>query len=181
METDLKFTLSITNGGEVHDLELGARHIEVLVSIYSGDSAEYAGMFAAAARHPSVAVRRAVASLQNLPADAALALAKDPCASVRRFVIQSRMYLQMADDESVLALIGSDPEVAENVACSVSQFENADIDVLCEALSQHPDTEVRRALANNGATPMKWLRKLRGDGSKDVADTATETITQRSL
>ena len=109
-----------------------------------------------------------------------MALAKDPCATVRRLMVQSRMYLRMAGDEAVLALLESDPEVAEAVACAVSQFENADINVLCEALSQHPDPSVRGSLANNSATPMKWLRNLRADASKDVADAALETLTLRS-
>lgn len=180
MTMELKFTLTVTTGGESQDFVLGARHVEALVSTCYGDTAEFAGLFAAAAQHPSVAVRRSVAGMQHLPGDSAMALAKDTCATVRRLVVQNQMFLRMAGDEAVLALIASDPEVADAVACMVSQFENADSNVLCEALSQHPDPDVRRSLANNNATPMKWLRKLRTDASKDVADAALETLTMRS-
>lgn len=180
MTMELKFTLTIKAGGESQEFVLGARHVEALVSTCYGDTAEFAGLFAAAAQHPSAAVRRSVASLQHLPGDAAMALARDPSAMVRRNVLQNQMFQRMAGDDTVLALIASDPEVAETVAFMVTQFENTDSNVLCEALLQHQDPDVRRALANNSATPMKWLRKLRTDASGDVADAALQALTMRS-
>jgi len=180
MATELTFTLTVTAAGESQDFVLGARHVESLVSTSYGDTAEFAGLFAAAAQHPSASVRRSVAGMQHLPGDAAMALSKDPCAIVRRNVVQNQMFMRMAGDETVLALIASDPEAAEAVAFMVTQFENADSNVLCEALLQHPDPDVRRALGSNCSTPMKWLRKLRTDESKEVAAAALETLNNRS-
>lgn len=180
MTTEVKFTLTISTGGESQEFVLGSRHVEALVSTSYGDTTAFAGLFAAAAQHPSASVRRAVAGMQHLPGDAAMALARDSCATVRRNVVQNRIFLRMAGDEVVLALIASDPEIAEAVSCLVSQFENADTDVLYETLSQHPDPDVRRALAYDSSTPMKWLRKLRNDAHREVADAALETFAARS-
>ena len=180
MAAETTFTLTITSAGEPQTFTLGARHVESIVSGYGTDTPEFAGLFAAAAQHPALSVRRSAAGQDNLPADAVLALANDPCASVRVQIVGNRVFRQVATEAVVLALIESDPEVADAVANYVGQFENVDVNVLCEALSRHPDPSVRRTLANNSDCPVKWLRKFRTDPSKDVMDTAISELASRS-
>lgn len=177
--TQARFVLAVSVAGESQEFSLGALHLEYVLSILP-DTADYAGFFGAAAQHQAGAVRRSAASREHLPGDAALQLATDPCSSVRIQAVTNRMFQRLASESTVLALIASDPDVAEAVANTMSMFENADLAVLCESLSRHPDPSVRRAVASNGATPTKWLRQLREDGSKDVAEMAMNELTSRS-
>jgi hypothetical protein len=125
-------------------------------------------------------VRRSVAGSDNLPVEAALGLAEDPCASVRTQVASNDVFRQAAPEELVLRLIDSDPEVAESIANYVERYENADANVLCEALARHPDVVVRRTLASNSGTPVKWVRKLTNDPAHDVASAARQQLASRS-
>ena len=176
-----EFTLTITVGDEAQDFALGT---EALVSLFSGgvhaDRAEFAGALAAAAHHPAASVRRAVAAHDHLPGDAAMTLATDPCASVRAELLRSAIFRRIAPEATIVALIESDPDVAMSVAELVAQFENADINVLCAALAAHPDPSVRRALADGGGAPLKWLKKLRDDPAPDVAGRALFQLVSRA-
>lgn len=181
MTNEPEFTLTVTVGDESQDFALGA---EAILSLMSGgmyvDRPEFAGALAAAAQHPAVSVRRAVAGRDHLPGDAAMALANDPCTSVRAELLRSAIFRRIAPESTVVALIASDPEVAMSVAELVAQFENADINVLCESLAAHPDPSVRRALVDAGGAPLKWLKKLRDDPAPDVAERALFQLVSRS-
>ena len=179
MADETTFTLRVTAGEQTQDFALGAKHVEGIVSGVLEDSGEFAGFFAAAAHHPAASVRRAAAAQDALPGDAALDLAGDPSTSVRAQTACNAMFRRTATQDMVLALIHSDPEVADAVAGSVSLFENADIDILCEAITRHPDPNVRRTLAWNSGTPVKWLKRLRQDSVRDVVDTATKELASR--
>ena len=180
MATETQFTLKITMGDESQDFFLGARPLESIISCALSDTPEFAGFFAAAAQHPASTVRRTVASQAQLPGDASLALANDPSASVRVQLVQNPSFRRLAPEAVVLGLVKSDSEVAAAVAGLVHGFENADIDVLCKAIAQHPDPVVRCALAWNSGTPLKWLKVLRGDPTREVADTALREMAGRS-
>ncbi len=173
------FTLTVSVAGESKEFVLSARQVESLVS-GADDTPEFADLFSAAAQHSARNVRCAAAGQDQLPTDAALALASDPCADVRERVARNRAFYRIATDAAVLKLITSDPEIADAIAGNVEQFENADADALCEALSKHPDPTVRRTLAWNSGTPVKWLRKLRNDPAPEVAATAAQMMAQRS-
>jgi hypothetical protein len=175
-----EFKLTITVGDESQDFVLGAREVQYIVSTAFLDAPESAGVFAAAAHHPAAAVRLAASSQEHLPGDAALELATDPCANVRVQVVRNALFRRVAPEAMILALIESDPEVAAAVAEVVAQFENTDINVLCGALARHPDPTVRRTLADNDATPLNWLKKLRDDAAKEVADVALAKLAVRS-
>lgn len=175
-----EFTLTITVGDESQGFVLGAVQVQSLLANGCMGSPEYAGVFAAAAHHPAAMVRLAAASQDLLPGDAALELATDPCAAVRDALVQNGIFRRVAPESMILALIESDPLVAETVAQCLALFENADINVLCDALRRHPDPTVRRALADNESTPLNWLKKLRGDTAKEVADAAREKLAVRS-
>lgn len=175
-----EFKLTITVGDYTQDFVLGAREVQYLVSSSLVDAPEFAGVFAAAAHHPAAVVRRAASAQENLPGDAALKLATDPCAAVRVQVVRNALFRRVAPEAMILALIESDPEVAEAVAEVVGQFENTDINVLCDALARHPDPTVRRTLADNDYTPLKWLKSLRDDRAKEVANVALAKLAVRS-
>lgn len=175
-----EFKLTITVDGESQSFPLGAGLLENLVSSMSYvDSAEFAGVFSAAARHPAASLRKAVAGHDHLPGDVALDLANDPCASVRAQVPRSSMFRRVAPEAVILSLIESDPEVAVTIAELVPMFENADINVLCAALARHPDPLVRRTLAEYGGAPLSWLKQLCDDKMKDVADVARSQLKTR--
>ena len=179
MPAEIAFTLRVTVAGESQEFVLGTQQIDSLVSC-AEDTAEFAGLFSATAQHPANCVRLTVAGRDQLPGDAALALAHDPCANVRTQVARSRVFGRFATEAVVLKLIDSDPQVAEAIAGGIEQFENADVNTLCEALVRHPDPTVRRALAWNSGTPLKWVKKLRNDPAQDVAATALAMMASRS-
>ena len=179
MADETTFMLRVTTGEQTQDFLLSAKNIEAIISSALEDSAEFAGFYAAAAHHPAAGVRRAAAAQNSIPGDAVLDLADDPSTSVRVQAVCNTMFRRTASEGMVLALIESDPDVADAVAGSVSVFENADIDVICEAISRHPDPNVRRTLAWNSATPVKWLKRLRQDSTREVAETATKELASR--
>lgn len=178
MSAEITFTLTVTVAGESQEFVLGTQQIESLVSS-ADDAPEFAGLFSAAAQHPAKSVRMAVAGQEQLPGDAALALAQDPSADVRERVARNRVFGRFASEATVLKLIDSDPEVAEAIAANVEQFENADADALCAALVRHPDPTVRRALVWNSGTPAKWVKALRNDPARDVAAAAASRMASR--
>jgi hypothetical protein len=179
MSAEIVFTLTVTVAGESQEFVLGTQQIDSVVSS-ADDTAEFAGLFSAAAQHPANCVRMTVTGRDQLPGDAALALAHDPCANVRTQVVRNRVFGRFATEETVLKLIDSDPQVAEAIAGNIEQFENADVNTLCEVLMRHPDPTVRRALAWNSGTPLKWVKKLRTDSAQDVAATALSMMASRS-
>jgi hypothetical protein len=179
MTPDIVFTLTVRVAGESQEFVLGTQQIEAVVGSAS-DTPEFAGLFSAAAQHPANSVRSIVASQDQLPGDAALELARDPSSNVRVRVAGSAVFRRFASEEAILKLIESDPEAAEAIAGYVERFENAEINTLCEALARHPDPTVRRALAWNSATPIKWVRKLRQDPTQDVAAGARSMMARRS-
>lgn len=179
MPAEVVFTLMVKVAGESQEFALSTQQMESLISS-AGDSPEYAGLFSAAAQHSASSVRTIVASEELLPGDAALGLAQDPCAQVRAQLCRNRVFWRFASEETVLKLMGSDPLVADAIACNVEQFENADVNTLCDALVRHADPIVRRTLAWNSGTPLKWLKTLRADPMQEVAATASAMLTSRS-
>lgn len=179
MSADISFTLVVAVAGESQEFVLGTQQIDSVVSS-ADDIVEFAGLFSAAAQHPANCVRMTVAGRDQLPGDAALALAHDPCANVRTQVVRNRVFGRFATEETVLKVIDSDPQAAEAIANNIEQFENADVNTICEALVRHPDPTVRRALAWNSGTPLKWVKKLRSDPAQDVAATALSMMASRS-
>ncbi len=174
-----EFKITVTVAGKTQEFMLGTLPLQyVLGSI--PDIPCYAGLFSAAAHHPAAAVRNAVAGQDNLPGDAVLSLATDPSANVRARVVNSSIFRRAASEAMLLKLIAGDPEVAEAIAGNVEMFENADAGTLCAAIAAHPDPSVRLALASNHGTPVKWLKKLREDGARDVADCAQNMLASRS-
>ena len=180
MHTKIDLTLTVTTATGTQTFTLGAAHFEAIVGTWQADNSSLAELFGIAAAHPSYSVRRSVAGSDHLPVEAALALAEDPCASVRSQVASNDLFRQAAPEELVLRLIDSDPEVAEAIANYVERFENADVNALCEALARHPDVVVRRTIASNGGTPVKWVRKLTSDPVPDVAGAARQQMSSRS-
>lgn len=179
MQSSINVTLTVATGGKVLTFPLGASHLESIVGGFGSDSPELVELYVIASQHPSYSVRRSVVNRDCLPADAALAMANDPCASVRTQLARTEVFRQVASEEMVLQLIASDPEVAEAVAGYVERYENVDVNVLCDALFKHPDPVVRSALASNSGTPVRWVRKLVNDPMPDVAAVAAHEIKNR--
>ena len=179
MPAEISFTLTVRVAGESQEFALGTQQIESIVA-NAGDTPEFAGLFSAAAQHPGNGVRMVAACQDQLPGDAALGLAHDPVAQVRAQIARNRTFWRFASEEAVLKLIESDALAAEAIAEYVGQFENADVNTLCEVLVEHPDPTVRRTLAGNSATPLKCVKKLRSDPAQDVAAMATSMIASRS-
>jgi hypothetical protein len=175
----LAFKLTVTTNGESREFALGTRDIQAVVDVLPGNDPGFAGVFAAASVHPAAAVRASAARKECLPADAAMELANDPCATVRRAVVSSPFFRRLAKEEMILRMMEVDPEVAEAVADNLGRFEVANTDVLGEALLVHPDPNVRLRMAEGTCTSVKLLNKLCQDASPDVAIAARRVIQTR--
>jgi hypothetical protein len=180
MHTKFDLTLTVATAGGTESFAIDSSHLEFIVGGYRSDGAALSKLIGIAASHPSYAVRRAIAGSEQLPVDAAIALAEDPSMTVRLQLASNEVFRQAASEEVMLRFIASDPEVAEAVANYVEGYYNADVDDLCKTLASHLDVAVRRALAGNSGTPIRWVKKLTTDPVLDVANTAKRQLENRS-
>lgn len=166
------FSVTVTANDETSEFALGTDAVLGLVDSLCGDNPDFAGLFAAASTHPSARVRASAARKDCLPPDAAMELANDRCADVRRAVARHPMFRRLAGDDTILRMIASDPETAEIVAENLDRFERADIEAIGDALLKDADPMVRLRMAEGSCTPLKLLNRLCQDVAAEVAGAA---------
>lgn len=179
MHKKLAFTVVVTIGEEMQAFDLGATEIQSVIDALPGSEPSFAGLFAAASSHPAASVRMSAATKECLPADSAMELASDPCATVRRSVVSNVFFRRFAMNPLVLRIIASDPEVASAIAEKLTALQIANADVIGEAFIAHPDTSVRLKLAGSASAPINLLNKLRHDLARDVVRAADATLRER--
>jgi hypothetical protein len=179
MSNKLAFTLRVAIDDETQEFVLGSTDIRNVLDALPGNEPSFAGLYAAASSHAAASVRASAARKECLPADSAMELASDPCATVRREVVSNALFLRFAMDPLVLRMIASDPEVAEAIAENFSALQIANADAVGESLLNHPDPNVRLRLAEGTSTPINLLNKLRHDPAREVAHAAHQTLRAR--
>jgi len=179
MSPRLAFKLVVEMDEGTQEFALGLSELRDVIDVLPSAEPSFAGLFAAASSHAAASVRLSAARKESLPADAAMDLARDPCASVRRAVTSNAHFQRFAMDPLVLRMIASDPEVAAGVAENFGSLQIANADVVGEALLSHSDTSVRLKLAECQGTPIKLLNQLRQDSTREVAQAAHQTLLSR--
>lgn len=179
MSNKLKFRLVVAINDETQEFDLGTAEIQSVVEALPGNEPSFSGLFAAASSHPAAPVRISAAMKECLPADSAMELAGDPCATVRRAVVSNACFQRFALNPLVLRMIASDPEVAAELAANLSSLQIANADVIGEAILSHPDPSVRIRLAESSNTPINLLNQLRHDSVREVARAAHTALRSR--
>jgi hypothetical protein len=179
MSNKLTFRLVKAINDETQEFDLGTAEIQSVVEALPGNEPSFAGLFAAASSHPKATVRISAASKECLPADSAMELASDPCATVRRTVVSNAFFQRFAMDSLVLRMIASDPEVAAEIAENLSALQITNADVVGESSLSHPDPSVRLKLAEGSNTPISLLNQLRHDSVREVAHAAHTALRSR--
>ncbi len=179
MSNKLAFTLVVAIGEETQAFDLGSTELHRVIDALPGNESSFAGLFAAASGHPAATVRLSAATEECLPADSAMELASDPCASVRRAVVSNASFQRFAMDPLVLRMITSDPEVAAEIAANLSSLQIANAEVVGESILRHPDPSVRIQLAQGSNTPIRLLNQLRHDSVREVANAAHIALRSR--
>jgi hypothetical protein len=139
--------LVIHSEGVEHRMALGYSQVcSVLWEYPAGDpTLPIVGLLC---RHPSSAVRRAMADRFALPADAVRALEADTCPEVLYALVlgnaENRAWLSTA---SVLRVLDAHVDAASTIVGAIDDFAAADREALESALLNHPDPEVRREVA----------------------------------
>lgn len=140
------------------------------------DSADNAQLFRLAAEHPSIDVRQNVAYKDKLDEGTLAMLAADPCVTVTRNLVRSAAFKQWVSKEQLLDLLNADVEIAESVANSVNEYENADSSVLAPVLAGMMDPKVRHALVSSYSIPKSIAKRFVSDPDPSVRAAAQERI-----
>lgn len=176
MHSTLEFKLTVSEDGEkIYSRALSFEEVSSLVSS-ARDSKENEPFFAVAARHPASAVRECAASRDNLPDETVKLLMSDKSINVLRSLTRSRKFIQLASTEDLQRLSSIDTELAQNIACNVESFVEADTMKLAEFYAAHSDPGVVSYLAGNYATPKRVLRGLLKHSDPHVANEAKEQL-----
>jgi hypothetical protein len=121
---------------------------------------------------PDVIVRGCIADHTELPAPAALTLARNASDDVRE-----RVARRDGLSKSVLEVLLSDPNPEVRRALAYAKVDDAPAWVL-ERLSSDADKDVRWQVAYNWRTPKRILRQLEVDEDENVRSAARYTLTQ---
>jgi hypothetical protein len=134
------------------------------------------GIFDLLSQHQDLAVRMAVAGMENLSNEAVGRLATDASQSVVRQLLQSKVARKRLSSSQVLAIAQRDPELGGAVADAVEDF-SLDDDAVMTYLESHPDTHVRTKLAANPFTGNAVLRRLsNSDTDERVRELAMDML-----
>jgi hypothetical protein len=176
MHSTLEFKLIVSEDGEkIYSRALSFDEVSNLVAS-ARDSKENEPFFAVAARHPAGAVREYVASKDNLPEEALKLLMYDKEINVLRNLTRSEKFRHFATTEDLQRLSSIDTELAQNIACTLESFAEADTMKLAEFYAAHSDPGVVSYLASNYATPRRVLRGLLKHSDPRVAYEAKERL-----
>ena len=140
------------------------------------DSADNAELFRLAAEHPATDVRENVAYKENLDDGTVEMLAADSCPSVIRSLVSRSAFKRWVPQSRLIEIIKSDPDAAESVAGSVSEYENVDGNALAKFLAGMPDPQIRCTLAGNYSCPKTIAKMLLSDPDPAVRAAAEERI-----
>ena len=171
----MKTTMILEADGKKISLDLGYENVASIVSGLS-ESDDNAEILSVLAKHPSVAVREAVAYKDKLNEDTVMLLAADSEVSVLNRVLRSDKARDCLSTELLLAIIIRDVEASETIASGIGDFKSADVDEVSAALLKHPDPRVRNALAGNSSAPKKILKALLKDVDCSVVASAKSSL-----
>ena len=150
---------------------------EAFASLVSSlpDSEIYKSIYAEFAKASAFGVRENVAYKDNLDEQTVFLLADDPVESVVENLIRSDAAKYLNED-MLYKLIDRSSKLAADIADKVNNFEDSNLDKLCEVLANHSDPQVRRNLATNYGVPEKVLKKLKSDEDPEVAYYAEKSL-----
>lgn len=124
--------------------------------------------------HPSSRVRASIADKEQLGEEAISVLAKDSSVEVLRNLVRNRTAREVLPLDLTIQIIERDVEVADSIACYVEDWSNTM--EIAKILKNHPDPQVRLALANNRGTPKTILRQQLKDEDNVVVLAAKENL-----
>jgi|LauGreDrversion4_2_1035121.scaffolds.fasta_scaffold12392_7 HEAT repeat protein len=174
--TSVKFKLMIEiDGTEVISEYLGSECVSSLAGRLP-DIAENKALFGHLAKSTSSEVRSEIAYKDHLNEETVELLSQDNSVDVRRRICGQKPFREWACTEILLNYISADIECAKTIAGSISDYGNADVNDIAIEICEHPDPDVRNALAGSWGAPKKILKKLLSDPDASVRASA-----QRSL
>lgn len=172
----LTFKLTVQNdAGEVTSYDLGAEALARLAGSLP-DNAENSELFHHLAQSPSSDVRTEIAYRDNISEATVELLAHDPAIDVRRRVCGQTPFSEWATTETIVELVNADIDCAKTIAGRISEYSNADANVIAAAIMQHSDPDVRNALASSWGAPKKVIKQLLEDDDAGVRASAKKTL-----
>lgn len=153
---------------------------EVMESVASmwPDSENYTELFELLAEHPCHLVRSSICSKSSLSENTVNKLVKDTSLDVLRYIVDNDVFRSIANEETVLDLIGKDQQIAYSLANSFGFLKNINAPTIAERLMQSKDPAILTTLADNGDTPRRALQVLAKHPDPRVACRAKDTLKQ---
>lgn len=163
IDANMKAYLVVVADGVEHRMELGYSQVcSVLWEFPEGDAS--LPVVGPLCRHPSSAVRRAMADRFPLPPEVVKSLEADPCLEVlHALVLGNAENRASLSTETILRVLDAHVDSASAIAGAIDDFASADRDALEAALLAHPDPEVRREVAGCWSERRPVRRKLQKD------------------
>ena len=162
----------------VNDVEVELGHEELdMISGSLSDHEDKSEILYELAKSPSSRVRMNVVYNDAMDEKTAERLIRDTSIDVLRTLVQNSQAQKIVTDQDMERLIAmGDTELLCNIAEKVGDFDDCDVDALCEMLVAQKDPQVRFRLASNYDTPMRFLEVLVDDEDTDVERAAESTL-----
>jgi hypothetical protein len=126
------------------------------------------------ARSPCCMLRAAVAGRADLASETVDLLASDPEPTVVESLLWNASASARLTDAQLRKFISRGSQLACRIAERLGTFSEADETELAQALAEHADPSVRKALAQNAEVPKRVLKSLLKDPDPDVACLAAQ-------
>lgn len=172
----LTFKLTVQNdAGEVASYDLGAEALARLAGSLP-DNPENTQLFHHLAQSASSDVRTEIAYRDNLNEDTVELLSCDPAIDVRRRLCGQTPFSEWATTEMIIELVNADIDCAKTIAGRISEYSNADVNLIAAVVMQHSDPDVRNSLASSWGAPKKVIKQLLKDDDAGVRASAKRTL-----
>lgn len=160
MSNKVSFRVTICDGKkELYSADMSFNEVQDYISAADDDVLNQK-LFELAACHSSELVRENVAYKDNIDEKTWNNLSEDTSINVLRRLVTTDATRAYASQEKLENWIKLDAELARSIANHIDRYQNADVDDLAIALSNHSDPSVLAELAGNSDTPKKLLKIL---------------------